>query len=41
MKASTIAIAFGALLFVLPIPGTFITGALVVVAATTARYLGS
>jgi hypothetical protein len=41
MKASTIAIAFGLFLFVLPIPGTFITGALVVVAASTARYLGS
>lgn len=41
MRASTIAIVFGAVLFALPIPGTFITGALVIVAATTARYLGS
>lgn len=41
MKASTIALAFGAILFALPIPGTFITGALVIAAAMAARYLGS
>ena len=41
MKASTIALAFGAVLFALPVPGTFITGALVIVAASTARFLGS
>lgn len=40
MKASTIALAFGAVLFALPIPGTFITGALVIAAALIARYLG-
>lgn len=41
MKASTIALAFGAVLFALPIPGTFITGALILLAALVARYLGS
>ncbi|MFB6072020.1 MAG: hypothetical protein ABEJ88_03540 [Halobacterium sp.] len=40
MRASSIAIAFGAFLFLLPIPGTFVTGALVVVAASAARYVG-
>lgn len=41
MKASTIALAFGAVLFALPVPGTFVTGALVIVAASAARYVGS
>lgn len=41
MNASTIALAFGVLLFALPVPGTFVTGALVIVAALAARKLGS
>jgi hypothetical protein len=41
MNASALALGFGAFLFVLPIPGTFVTGALVVLAALTARRLGS
>ena len=40
MRASSLAIAAGAGLFVLPIPGTFITGALVAGAGALARYLG-
>lgn len=41
MKASSAAIAVGAGLFVLPLPGTFVTGALVVGAGVLSRYLGS
>lgn len=41
MQASTVAIAFGVGLFVLPIPGTFVTGALVILAGVAARVLGS
>ncbi|SDM74540.1 hypothetical protein SAMN04487949_2471 [Halogranum gelatinilyticum] len=41
MNASTIALAFGIGLFVLPVPGTFVTGGLVIVAALAARKLGS
>lgn len=41
MRASTVVIAFGAVLFVLPIPGTFVAGALVVLAGAIARLLGS
>ena len=41
MRASTLALVFGAVLFALPVPGTFITGALVLVAGSTARYVGS
>jgi hypothetical protein len=40
MKASSLAIVAGVVLFVLPIPGTFVTGALVVGAGALARYLG-
>ena len=40
MRASTLALAFGAILFVLPIPGTFVAGALVLVAGAVARFLG-
>ncbi|WP_435196738.1 hypothetical protein [Natronomonas sp. EA1] len=41
MNASTLAIAFGAGLFVLPIPGTFVTGTLVAGAGGLAKWLGS
>lgn len=40
VRASTLALALGAFLFVLPIPGTFTTGALVLVAALFARWRG-
>jgi hypothetical protein len=41
MRVSTLVLAFGAVLFVLPLPGTFITGALVLLAGLVGRYLGS
>jgi len=41
MKASSNAMLFGAVLFVLPIPGTVITGGLVILAGAAAKYLGS
>jgi len=41
MRASTVALVFGAALFVLPVPGTFVTGELVMLAAGLARWLGS
>lgn len=41
MKPSTVVLAFGAILFVLPVPGTFIAGALVLLAGALARWLGS
>ncbi|WP_435144753.1 hypothetical protein [Halobaculum sp. P14] len=41
MKTSTAVLVFGALLFVTPVPGTFITGALVLVAGTVGRWLGA
>ncbi|WP_276272918.1 hypothetical protein [Haloarcula litorea] len=41
MRVSTIVILFGAALFVLPIPGTFVAGALVLLAGAAARWLGS
>ena len=40
MRASSLAIVAGVALFVLPIPGTFVTGALVAGAGALARYLG-
>ena len=40
MRASTAVIALGAILFVIPIPGTFITGALVLLAGGLSRWLG-
>ncbi|WP_435344294.1 hypothetical protein [Haloarchaeobius sp. HRN-SO-5] len=41
MQASSIVLAFGAVLFVLPVPGTFVAGALVLAAGALARLLGS
>jgi|GEM_PF-1996403 len=41
MRASSLVLAFGAALFALPIPGTFVAGALVLVAGGTARWAGS
>jgi hypothetical protein len=41
VRSSTPAIVFGLVLFVLPIPGTFVTGALVTLAGGAARWLGS
>ncbi|SFR37356.1 MULTISPECIES: hypothetical protein [Halorubrum] len=40
MRTSTIIILVGAVIFVLPIPGTFILGALVVLAGLAARLFG-
>jgi hypothetical protein len=40
MRTSTIVILIGAVIFVLPIPGTFILGALVVLAGLAARLFG-
>ncbi|MFC7076960.1 hypothetical protein [Haloarcula halophila] len=41
MRISTIVVLLGIGLFVLPLPGTFITGALVVLAGALARWLGA
>ncbi|RMB12628.1 hypothetical protein [Haloplanus aerogenes] len=41
MRTSTLVTAAGGLLFLLPIPGTFILGALVILAGLTARFVGS
>ncbi|PHQ44229.1 hypothetical protein DJ68_19615 [Halorubrum sp. C3] len=40
MRTSTILILVGALLFVLPVPGTFVLGALVALAGLAARLFG-
>ncbi|SFP59880.1 MULTISPECIES: hypothetical protein [Halolamina] len=40
MRSSTMVLAFGAILFAIPIPGTFVTGALVLLAGGLARWLG-
>ncbi|EFW92067.1 hypothetical protein ZOD2009_11340 [Haladaptatus paucihalophilus DX253] len=40
MKTSTLVLVLGLALFVLPVPGTFITGALVLIAGVVARILG-
>ncbi|MFC5277258.1 hypothetical protein ACFPM1_00555 [Halorubrum rubrum] len=40
MRASTLLIALGVLLFVLPLPGTFVVGALTVLAGVAVRLLG-
>jgi hypothetical protein len=41
VRASTLVLLFGAGLFVLPVPGTFVAGALVLLAGVAARVLGS
>jgi hypothetical protein len=41
VRASIIAIAVGVVLFVLPMPGTFVAGGLVLLAGVIARLLGS
>lgn len=41
MRPSTLLIVFGIVVFVLPIPGTFIAGILVVLAGVLARWLGA
>ncbi|WP_255151406.1 hypothetical protein [Halorarius halobius] len=41
MRASTLVLVFGAALFLFPLPGTFIAGALVLLAGGAARWLGS
>ncbi|WP_272913174.1 hypothetical protein [Halolamina rubra] len=40
MRASTVVLALGAVLFAIPIPGTFVTGALVLLAGGLSRWLG-
>ncbi|WP_268239815.1 hypothetical protein [Halocalculus aciditolerans] len=40
MKQSNPVLTVGAALFVLPVPGTFVTGALVLVAGLVARWFG-
>jgi hypothetical protein len=39
VRLSTIVIALGLLVFVLPVPGTFVGGALLVLAGVVARLL--
>lgn len=41
MRLSTVVLAFGAVLFALPVPGTFVAGAVVLLGGGIARYLGS
>lgn len=41
MKTSSVVLAFGGVLFLLPLPGTFVSGALVLVAGLVARWQGS
>jgi len=41
MKISTILLLVGAGLFVLPVPGTFITGGLAMLGGGVARWLGA
>ncbi|GAA0295704.1 hypothetical protein [Halarchaeum salinum] len=38
MRTSTIVLAFGAVVFALPIPGTFILGAIVLLFGAVGRY---
>ncbi|WP_269799188.1 MULTISPECIES: hypothetical protein [Halorubrum] len=41
MRVSTLLVVLGVLLFVLPLPGTFVVGALAVLAGVVARLLGA
>ncbi|MFB6135234.1 MAG: hypothetical protein ABEJ04_00565 [Halobacteriaceae archaeon] len=41
MRLSTAVLVFGVALFVLPVPGTFVAGALILVAGGLARWYGS
>jgi hypothetical protein len=41
VKTSTLVLAFGALLFVLPVPGTFVGGTLVLLVGAFVRWLGT
>ncbi|MFB6168796.1 MAG: hypothetical protein ABEJ43_08115 [Haloferacaceae archaeon] len=41
MNVSTLILALGAVLFVLPVPGTFVAGALTLGVGAAARWLGS
>lgn len=40
MRVSTYPIVIGAGLFVMPVPGTFVTGAVVLVVGVLARWFG-
>jgi hypothetical protein len=40
MRASTVVLGVGLVLFVVPVPGTFILGGLVLLAGAVARWLG-
>jgi hypothetical protein len=41
MRVSTLVLAFGAVVFALPVPGTFVAGAVVLLAGAVARLAGS
>ncbi|WP_256557177.1 hypothetical protein [Haloarcula marina] len=41
MRVSSIVILAGAVLFVLPVPGTFVAGALALLLGAVARWLGA
>jgi hypothetical protein len=41
MRPSTLVLAFGVVLFALPIPGTFVGGTLVALVGGLARWLGA
>jgi hypothetical protein len=40
VRASTVVLALGVLLFALPVPGTFVGGGLVLLVGGLARWLG-
>jgi len=40
VRLSTVVLAIGALLFVLPVPGTFVAGGIALLAGAFARWLG-
>ncbi|MFC6770946.1 hypothetical protein [Halorubrum pallidum] len=41
MRLSTLLVAIGILVFVLPLPGTFVLGAILILAGIVARLLGA